>query len=401
MSKDIYSKVIEELRDEFIGNPSGGAKLNPIVNNILNTLINNKAEEYKLFNLKPSELELKKEIRTLLNKVADTLIKNKEYKNESYKKSYDKLKALVDKGETFEDVFTEVYEGEYYLSNIFIRLIEDKEGVVITSSKQLQELSGITEIYGYWDEDKGETVQYKDKTISTKKEAQEEAKKQIEATFIEGMYNRYSTTIEDMLQAGAKYKDILLLNPKDFNLPEKWSGTLAKNKEEVIIWAINHTYLIDEPAGLMLFPSLRRIAKDLEAPYSVVMDSYNLTNRRGGTKVDHKVIKAQKEDIILTALPKLMDKIGDKYYQYFIKDEDKKDYRELSPQELKDFKEDVLQELKHEFKTTLSLLIINNLKKEDKIELDELQSLIALDIVRYFSTELIELKTLFHGATRN
>ena len=78
-----------------------------------------------------------------------------------------------------------------------------------------------------------------------------------------------------MLEAGAKYKDILLLNPKDFNLPDQWSGTLAKNKEEVILWAIGFTYLVNE-RSLMLFPSLRTIAEEIEAPYSVLMDCYKL-----------------------------------------------------------------------------------------------------------------------------
>lgn len=283
MSKDIYSKVIEELRDEFIGNPGDinnpkDTILKPLAKNILTSLILNRVEEYKVFNLKPNEEEIKKDINTLLKKVADTIIKSKEFKDEIYNKSYNKLKALVDKGETFGDIFTEIYEDEGYLNDIFIRLIEDKEGVAITSAKQLQELSGITEIYGYWDEDKNERVQYKDKTISNKKEAQEEAKKQIEETFIQGMYNRYITTVEDMLEAGAKYKDILLLNPKDFNLPEKWSGTLAKNKEEVMLWAIYLSYSIGESTGLMITPSLRSIAKQIEAPYSVVMDSYKLSS---------------------------------------------------------------------------------------------------------------------------
>ena len=276
MSKDIYSKVIEELSEELIGK-TGDIK--PLVKNILNSLINNKAEEYKLLKIKPTEEDIKKEIQAIFKTVVDTLIKSREYKDKLYKKSYDRLKALVDEGKTFGDIFTEIYSDESYLNDIFIRLIEDKEKVAITSAKQLQELSGIKEIHGYWDEDKGEIVQYKDKTISTKKEAQEEAKKQIEETFIQGMYNRYFTTLEDILEAGAKYKDILLLNPKDFNLPDQWSGTLAKNKEEVILWAIGFTYLINEPGSLMMLPSLRTVAEEIGAPYSVLMDCFKLFNK--------------------------------------------------------------------------------------------------------------------------
>ena len=272
MSKDIYTKVIEEIADEFIRD-KGFFK--PYAQNIVLALVNKKTEEYKLYKIQPTEEEMKKDVNTLLEIASKVFIKSREYKDTFYKKSYDRLKALVDEGKTFGDIFTEIYLDESCLNDIFIRLIEDKEGVAITSAKQLQELSEITEIYGYWDEDKKETVQYKDKDISTKKEAKEEAKIQIEDCFIQGMYNRYFTTLKDMLEAGAKYKDILLLNPKDFNLPDQWSGTLAKNKEEVILWAIGFTYLVNE-RSLMLFPSLRTIAEEIEAPYSVLMDCYKL-----------------------------------------------------------------------------------------------------------------------------
>jgi hypothetical protein len=277
MSKDIYYTVIEEIADELI---RGKGNFKPSALNIINSLIKNKAEEYKLHKIKPTEEEVKKEIDTLFKIASDIVIKSREFKDTLYKKSYDKLKALVDEGIDFQTIFTEVYDDESYLNDIFIRLIEDKNKVAITSAKQLQELSGITEIYGEWDNETEKIKPYPGKeAISTKKEAQEEALKQMEHTLILGMYNRYFTTLEDMLEAGAKYKDILLLSPKDFNLPDQWSGTLAKNKEEVILWAIGFTYLINEPGSLMMLPSLRAIAEEIEAPYSVLMDCYKLFNK--------------------------------------------------------------------------------------------------------------------------
>jgi len=274
MSKDIYSKVIDELKEEFVANSTG---MSLYSKNILTSLINNKAEEYKLHKIKRTEEELREDIQTIFKTVVDTIIKSREYKDKLYKKSYDKLKALSDEGTSYGDLFTEVYDDESYLNDIFIRLIEEEEGVTITSAKQLQELTGITEIYGEWDKETEKIKPYPGKeAISTKKEAQEEALRQMEHTLIQGMYNRYFTTLEDMLQAGAKYKDILLLSPKDFNLPDQWSGTLAKNKEEVILWAISFTYLINEPGNLMMLPSLRTVAEEIEAPYSVLMDCYKL-----------------------------------------------------------------------------------------------------------------------------
>ena len=276
MSKDIYTKVTEDLVNDFIGTPEN---YNPLVLKTIQGLIQNKVEEYKLYKIKPTEEEMKEDIQSINKIVVTTLLNGREYKDSKYKKSYEGLKALVDEGKDWKYIITEIYSDEDYLNNIFIRLIEDKEGVTITSAKQLQELSGITEMYGYWDNGTEETKAYKGVKKPTKKEAQEEAKLQIEDTFIQGMYDRYFNTLEDILEAGGKYKDILLIEPKYFNLPETWSGTLSNDKYSTMLWAISFTYLIDEPAGLMLLPDLRSIAEEIEAPYSVIIDCFKLFNK--------------------------------------------------------------------------------------------------------------------------
>lgn len=46
-----------------------------------------------------------------------------------------------------------------------------------------------------------------------------------------------------------------------------------------ILWAISFEFMINEPASLRLLPDLRSIAQEIEAPYSVLMDCYNLTNK--------------------------------------------------------------------------------------------------------------------------
>jgi len=375
MSKDIYTKVIEEIADEFIGD-KGSFK--PSALNIINSLINNKAEEYRLHKIKPTEEEIKKEIDNLLKIASDVFIKSREYKDAFYKKNYDKLKALVDEGKTFGDIFTEIYSNESYLNDIFIRLIEDKEKVAITSAKQLQELSKITEIYGYWDEDKGETVQYKDKTISTKKEAQEEAKIQIEDCFIQGMYNRYFTTLEDMLEAGAKYKDILLLSPKDFNLPDQWSGTLAKNKEEVILWTIGFTYQINEPGSLMMLPSLRTVAEEIEAPYSVLMDCYKLFH--GG--------KDKKEEV-KDKIKAIGQKVRTKFLD-FIKSKGKEWRREWILEDEPELYSGALEDVKEDYVIGLTQVAIKDITGREAKCGEEIES----DIREYFKAELQEVTNL-------
>ena len=93
------------------------------------------------------------------------------------------------------------------------------------------------------------------------------------------MYYRYEQSLKAILKSGGSYSDLLQIEPSIFNLPESWEVGLGKNKQEAILWAISSEYLLDEPAGLMLFPSPRVIAKEIKAPYSVIMDAYNITRK--------------------------------------------------------------------------------------------------------------------------
>lgn len=90
-----------------------------------------------------------------------------------------------------------------------------------------------------------------------------------------GSFEEYLGALETALKNGAKYKELLKIEPKDFNLPETWSGSVATDKYSSILYAIQGEYLLDEPGGLMLHPDLRSVAKDLEAPYSVIIEAYN------------------------------------------------------------------------------------------------------------------------------
>jgi len=291
------------------------------------------------------------------------------------------LKGIIEaysKSKSWEDVITSGYfnSDEYSSMGAFIDFIEDVYKIKIKDANQLDKLTGLT------------TLLSKEPNIKKGKEPT------LEYILTSSRYSKYFNTLEKALNEGAKYKDLLQIKPQDYGLPKTWSGCLGSDQYSSILWALSFEFLINEPASLMLLPDLRSIAQEVEATYSVLMDCYNLTNK--GKEIKNiKNIKREKEEEIINRLPLLMDEIGDKYYKYFIKDEI------INPKDFKEIKEDILQELKYEFKITLSLLLINNIKKEDKIELDELQSLIALDIVKYFSKELIELKTLFYGANRN
>lgn len=280
MSELIHDKVVKEILQELVGDRDNKQ---PFGESLVNKYLQDLVAQAQILLKSGSKVEdlqeyYLQELRgNIMDSVVDALIKSSEYKDSLYKKSYDRLKALGDENKSYGDLFTEIYEDETYLNEIFVRLVEETEGVAITSAKQLQELTGITEIYGYWDEEKGETVPYGDKK-PTKKEAQEIAFKQIEGTFISAMSYRYSKALEDILDAGGKYSDLLQVKPSFFNLPESWSGTLATDQYSSILWAIENAFLIGEP-NTSVRPDLKAIAQEIEAPYSVLMDAHKICNK--------------------------------------------------------------------------------------------------------------------------
>jgi len=133
----------------------------------------------------------------------------------------------------------------------FVDYVEEINQTKVKDAKHLQSLTGITE----------ETLEG------------------LEETLISSRYSKYFRSLERTLQEGGKYKDLLQIDPKDFGLPETWSGHLGSDQYSSILWAISFEFLINEPASLMLLPDLRSIAQEIEAPYSVLMDCYNLTNK--------------------------------------------------------------------------------------------------------------------------
>jgi hypothetical protein len=168
---------------------------------------------------------------------------------------------------------TSCYSDVKEAQESFIDYVEEIYQTKVNSSKQLQELTGITHIDS-WDNKAGKYI-----TPDTEKEAKENAIRELEDTITGSRYSKYSRALEKALQERAKYKDLLQIKPEDYGLPQTWSGCLGSDQYSSILWAISFEYLINEPAGLMMLPDLRSIAQDVEAPYSVLMDAFNRTNR--------------------------------------------------------------------------------------------------------------------------
>jgi len=163
------------------------------------------------------------------------------------KADIEKIKDFGKKLESSGADYSEVKEAQ----EAFIDYVEETYQTKVKDGKHLQKLTGITE----------ETLEG------------------LEETVINSRYSKYFRALEKALQEGAKYKDLLQIKPQDFGLPKTWSGCLGSDQYSSILWAISFEFLLDDPAGLMLLPSPRVIAKEIKAPYSVIMDAYNITRK--------------------------------------------------------------------------------------------------------------------------
>jgi hypothetical protein len=167
----------------------------------------------------------------------------------SYFRYKQKIKETHQKTKSWDKVVTTAFYSDTTEGNEpFIDYVEELYQVRVKDAKHLQKLTGITAE----DLDGLEDILFKAK------------------------YCRYLRTLQIALTEGAKYKDLLEINPRAYGLPETWEGELSRDQHTAILWAIYFEYLMGEPGGLMIAPSLKRIAQDLGAPYSVIMEAYQI-----------------------------------------------------------------------------------------------------------------------------
>lgn len=212
---------------------------------------------------------------------------------------------------------TVVYCDEHSSQEAFIDYVEDVYKTNVKDAKHLQELTGITNLYNYWDKDRGFLTDEEAEKLSkennkplesyeaTPGQTGAEAIRELEDTIQGSKLSKYTRDLDNAIQEGAKYKDLLQIKPKDYGLPETWDYSLYKDQYNAILWAIGLGMSINEPARLMSFPSLRLIAEELEAPYSVIMDVYKTFNGVVKVKVDYKGLKEATKNRIATFEEKL------------------------------------------------------------------------------------------------
>lgn len=272
------------------------------------------------------------------------------------------LRDSYSNSKSWEKVIEKFYithpEEEDYVIEAFIELVEEMYSIKVTSPQDLNKALQLEEV-------------------------------DFSQAFIKGMDHRYYTALTLAIENGAKYKDLLLMEPKDYNLPETWKK--EKNQYIAILWAIAlSSYLVLEPNFSILMPDLRTIANDLEAPYSVLMDARNVTNIKP-TDRESPIQKRMKviSDKIAGAMGIILKENKDKYLQYF--------GVETEEPEMEYILKDIQEELYWEFYTGIMALALKDAGRKDKTGVSEI---VENDIKKYFSKELESLRMILKGEKR-
>ena len=260
-AKTEVTKAIEETLSQMIFRPEG--ELDPDDPNILQPyaerVLISRLQILKLLPKDPESLAKmdfdKLKASMPVTAILEGLLYQHEFEKALYNNAYSRLKAC---NLTWEQMLASEITDEEYLREIFVRLVEEKHGVEVTSWKQLQELTGLTEQYLEWDEATETATRVK----RTKKAAQEVANEWLEETFLEAMKYRYRKFLESMLVSGGKYRDLLEVSPTEFHLPESL-------KEETIAWTIGLYFGMGDPEYATL--SVRSVAEQIDAPYGVIL----------------------------------------------------------------------------------------------------------------------------------
>jgi len=170
-----------------------------------------------------------------------------------YSKSLEEIKATYQESKSWDKVITTVVYSDSNISQeAFIDYVEEFFNTKIKDGKQLQKLTGI----------------------------KEETLEGLEETLLNSRSQKYERAIKTAIDEGAKYKELLKIDPKEFSLPESWGSFYNRpaNKENTILKAIADEFMLME--SIVIHPDLRDIAEELEAPYSIIMEAKNMVDWR-------------------------------------------------------------------------------------------------------------------------
>lgn len=181
-------------------------------------------------------------------------MRHREITDKAYKNILEEIKANYLESKSWDKVFREIYFDEYVTQEAFIDYVEEFYKTKFKDAKHLKEVTGISTT--------GDILKRLDKALITAKS------------------EKYERAIQTAIENGAKYKELLKIDPKEFSLPETWGSFYSRtaNKENTILKCIADEFLLME--SIVIHPDLRDIAEELEAPYSIIMEAKNMVDYR-------------------------------------------------------------------------------------------------------------------------
>jgi hypothetical protein len=173
-----------------------------------------------------------------------------------YSKALEEIKATYQESKSWDKVFKEYSHAGGQVIDCEA-LIDYVEEVCKTKFKDIEQLKEAIKVYPT-----GANLE------------------RLEAILNSAKQGRYERALKTAINEGAKYNELLKIDPKDFNLPETWGSFYNRpaNKENSILQAIADEFLLMET--IIIHPDLRDIAEELEAPYSIIMEAKNMVDFR-------------------------------------------------------------------------------------------------------------------------
>jgi len=122
-----------------------------------------------------------------------------------YDKGYETITTRRNEGDAWPTLFSSViYQDDPPSNEIMVRLVEAENKTTVKNAKHLQKLTGIDP----------------------------ELIDELEDTLTKARDFRYMRVLDYAVAKGAKYKDLLTIEPKTFGLPEKWKGFLREDTDK-------------------------------------------------------------------------------------------------------------------------------------------------------------------------
>lgn len=179
------------------------------------------------------------------------------------REKYQEMKEAYLRSESWEDVVTcKGFNSEEDINmEAFIELVEEVYKTKIEEPEELEKLIGLKALLS------------KEENIVKSKEPT------LEYILTAARFNKYFTALQLALENGATYKDLQEITPEDYGLKSdyKRDHIVGKDKQNAILWAISFVFFLNESPTNVIFPSPRKAAEEIEAPYSVIMEAYKLT----------------------------------------------------------------------------------------------------------------------------